>query len=188
MARYEDVINSFMNGSGGSPEGAPRMPQVPDGPMSPSQPGAPVPMGVSQGVNGRPAGPGGPQLPLAPPEPEIPEPATPPMEDAGVDNMEAQKQPDRNLHVLLLNRMPRPGDLAGLPPGVTVRTPYGDLDQEGNIAASPEYEQKQKEAIAKARQKFGPTPWAGMAGAPEMEMKLGGGFFNPFTNSFGRAE
>lgn len=187
MARYEDVINSFMADQGGRPEGAPRMPQVPDGPMSPSQPGIPAPPGLNMGVNGRPAGPGGPQMPMAPQIPDIPEPPseTSPEE---ASNREAQKQPDRNQNVLLMNRIPSKSELFGLPPGITIRTPYGDLDEEGNVAVSPEYEQKHKEAIARARQKFGPHPWAGMAGAPEMDMKLGAGFFNPFTNQFGRAE
>lgn len=187
MARYEDVINSFMQDQGGRPDGAPRMPQVPDGPMSPSQPESPVSPGLQTGVNGRPAGPGGPPMPMAPQMPDIPEPPNTSSPEE-VQNVEAQKQPDRNMNVLLLNRIPSRADLLDLPPGITVRTPYGDLDQDGNIAVTPEYEQKHKEAIARARMKFGPHPWAGMAGAPEMEMKLGGGFFNPFTNQFGRAE
>jgi hypothetical protein len=123
-------------------------------------------------------------------QPQIPE-VSPPQKlstDQEVATQESQKNPDAGPQVFMLNRMPRPGDLAGLPPGVTVRTPYGDLDEEGNIKTSPEYEQKHKEAIARARQKFGPSPWAGMAGAPEMDMQLGKSFFNPFNNNFGRAE
>ena len=129
-------------------------------------------------------------MPMAPQIPEV----SPPEKlssDSEAATMEQQKNPNQgqqSQHVIMLNRMPRPGDLMDLPPGVTVRTPYGDLDEEGNIKTSPEYEQKHKEAIARARQKFGPTPWGGMAGAPEMDIQLGKSFFNPFTRGFGRAE
>ena len=185
MARYEDVINSFTSG-GGAPEGGPVPSQVPGAPPSPSQPQEPVPMGQMEGVNGRPVGQGGPPMPMAPQAPSV----TPPPSLA-TDGEKMTQQDQKNTsggQVFMINRMPRPGDLDGLPPGVTVRTPYGDLDEEGNIRTSPEYEQQHKEAIARARQKFGPTPWGGMAGAPEMDIQLGKSFFNPFTRGFGRAE
>jgi hypothetical protein len=121
---------------------------------------------------------GGPQIP------------NPPSMNTEKQNMDREQQSNVNqaTPVLLMNRLPGPGEMAGLPPGVQVRTPYGDLDQDGNIVKSPEYEQKQKEAIVRARQKFGPHPWNGMAGAPEPSIELGKGYFNPFTNQFGRAE
>jgi hypothetical protein len=101
-------------------------------------------------------------------------------------NMETQKGTEPGSQVLLLNRVPDPGEMYGMPPGITIRTPYGDLDQDGNIVKSPEYEQKHKEAIVRARQQFGPHPWNGMSGAPEMDMGVGKSFFNPFTKGFGR--
>ena len=186
MARYEDVINSF-TGGGGAPEGGPVPSQVPGAPPSPSQPGMTTPPEVNMGVNGRPVGSGGPPMPMAPQVPEV----SPPEKlssEAEAATMEDQKNTSGGGQIFAINRMPRPGDLFGLPPGITVRTPYGDLDEEGNIKTSPEYEQKHKEAIARARQKFGPTPWGGMAGAPEMDIQLGKSFFNPFTRNFGRAE
>lgn len=183
MARYEDVISSFTQGG----EGSPQAPQVPGAPPSASQPGMTTTPEVNMGVNGRPVGSGGPPLPMAPQQPNVQPPENLATEqEAGIQ--EDQKAPDMGPQVLMLNRMPRPGDMAGLPPGITVRTPYGDLDEEGNIKTSPEYEQKHKEAIARARQKMGPSPWAGMAGAPEQEIQLGKSHFNPFTNAFGRAE
>lgn len=190
MARYEDVIASFMGGPSGKPDGAPQAPQVPGGPMSPAQPEPPTTPGLQLGVNGRPVGTGGPPLPMAPQGPNIPDPISPPATEKEASAREEQKSPNMGGQVLLLNRLPRRSEILGmqLPPGVTIRTPYGDLDQEGNVAVTPEYEQKHKEAIARARQKFGPSPWAGMAGAPEMDIQLGGSFFNPFTNSFGRAD
>jgi hypothetical protein len=186
MARYEDVINSFTKG-GGAPEGGPVPSQVAGAPPSPSQPQPPVSPVPNEGVNGRPVGSGGPPMPFSPQIPEVQQPEQL-SSDSEVATQEDQKNVNPGGQVLMLNRMPRPGDMIGLPPGITVRTPYGDLDEEGNIKTSPEYEQKHKEAIARARQKFGPTPWAGMAGAPEHQMELGKSFFNPFTRSFGRAE
>lgn len=186
MARYEDVINSFTSG-GGKPEGAPRAPEVPGAPPSASQVEPPTTPEVSMGVNGRPAGPGGPPMPMAPQQPNVESPERLSTEgEAGAQ--ESEKNVDQGAHVVMMNRMPRPGEIYDLPPNTTVRTPYGDLDQEGNIKTSPEYEQKHKEAIGRARQKFGPTPWNGMAGAPEMDIQLGKSFFNPFTNNMGRAE
>ena len=186
MARYEDVISSF-TGGGGAPEGGPVPSQVPGAPPSPSQPGMTTTPQVSSAPNGRPVGSGGPPMPLQPQIPDV-QPPQKLSSDSEVATQESQKNVNPGPQVLMLNRLPRPGDLLDLPPGITVRTPYGDLDEEGNIKTSPEYEQKHKEAIARARQKFGPTPWGGMAGAPEMEMQLGKSFYNPFTRSFGRAE
>lgn len=186
MARYEDVINSFTNGGADRPEGAPRQPEVPGAPPSASRPSIPTSPELNMGVNGRPVGPGGPQMPMAPQADVPPPPST--ATEGEVAGKESEKNVNAGPHVIMLNRMPRPGDLDMLPPNVTVRTPYGDLDEEGNIKTSPEYEQKHKEAIARAKQKFGLSPWNGMAGAPEMDMKLGSSFFNPFTNGFGRAE
>lgn len=188
MARYEDVMNSFMESQGGRPEGAPRMPQAPGAPMSPSQPEPPTTPGLNMGVNGRPVGSGGPPMPMAPPQPEVSEPAAPPKSEAEAGNLESQKNVNPGPQIMLLNRLPKAGELYDFPPGVTVRTPYGDLDQEGNIATSPEYAEKHKEAIARARGKFGPSPWAGMAGAPEMDMAVGKSWFNPFNSQFGRVE
>jgi hypothetical protein len=186
MARYEDVINSF-TGGGGAPQGGPVPSQVPGAPPSPSQPGMPTTPQVNSAPAGRPVGSGGPPMPMAPQIPDV-QPPQKLSQESEVASMESQKNVNPGPQVVMLNRLPRPGDLLDLPPGITVRTPYGDLDEEGNIKTSPEYEQKHKEAIAKARQKFGPTPWGGMAGAPEPNIILGKSFFNPFTRSFGRAE
>lgn len=101
---------------------------------------------------------------------------------------EEQKNVGQARPSLRLNRMPKPGEMLGMPPGIQVETPYGLLDDEGNIQKSPEYEQKHKEAIVRARQKFGPHPWNGMAGAPEPNIEIGKSHFNPFTNRMGRAE
>ena len=185
--RYEDVIGQFA----GRQAGTPATPQVPGGSPGAAPQGRPNPPGLNSGMPGRkpddPAPMGAPPMPLqqtAQVSPPAGREATP--EQAG--NLESQKNTEQARPVMLLNRIPKPGEMFGLPPGIQVRTPYGDLDEEGNIIKSPEYEQKHKEAIVRARQKFGPHPWNGMAGAPELDVQLGKSFFNPFTRNFGRAE
>jgi hypothetical protein len=178
MPRYEDVIGQF---AGRSP-GTPAAPMVPGG--SPTAPGpmAPAPPGVNSAPPGR-----SPGMPPPMGGPQITEPKTTQTE-ATAENGEQQKNTQQARPSLRLNRMPLPGEMLGMPPGIQVETPYGLLDDEGNIQKSPEYEQKHKEAIVRARQKFGPHPWNGMAGAPEPNIELGKSHFNPFTNQMGRAE
>ena len=177
--RYEDVIGQFANRQPGSPQ----MPKVAGGSPVPSRPSAPAPPGLNAAMPGR--------KPDNPPPMEagggIPTPPKMNTEQQATNDAQ-QKNVDQARPVMMLNRLPKPGEMAGLPPGLQVRTPYGDLDEEGNLVKSPEYEQKQKEAIVRARQRFGPHPWNGMAGAPEPNVELGRSYFNPFTNSFGRAE
>lgn len=187
--RYEDVVGQFA----GRQAGSPATPTVPGGSPTNPQQGFPNPPGLNSAMPGRkpdnPApGGGAPGMPLPPPavEPSKPQGREASKEQAA--NLELQKNTEQAAKVLLLNRMPQPGEMLGLPPGIQIRTPYGDLDPEGNIVKSPEYEQKQKEAIVRARQKFGPHPWNGMAGAPEPKIEIGRSHFNPFTNNFGRAE
>lgn len=186
--RYEDVIGQFA----GRQAGSPATPTVPGGSPSTSQPGMPGPPGLNSGMPGRkpdnpPAMGGGMPQGMTQPSPVSPPTGRQVTPDQSA-NLEQQKNTEPAAQVLMLNRMPQPGENLGVPPGTTVRTPYGDLDQEGNIVKSPEYEQKHKEAIAKARQKFGPHPWAGMAGAPELNMEVGKSYFNPFSRGFGRVE
>ncbi len=181
--RYEDVIGQFAGRQAGSPAPSP----VPGGSPVPSSPGIPGPPGLNSGMPGRkPDNPTPTGLP--PMQAQVNPPQGDPVSEEGASNMEGQKNVNSGQPVLMLNRIPTAADLLDMPPGVQVRTPYGDLDPEGNIMKSPAYEQKHKEAIVRARQKFGPHPWAGMAGAPEPQIDLGKHHFNPFTNQFGRAE
>jgi hypothetical protein len=184
--RYEDVIGQFA----GRQAGSPTTPSVPGGSPTASQPpGSPNPPGLNSAMPGRkpdtPPPMGG--MPI-PQQANVSQPTGREATQEQSANLDQQKNTEQARPTLLLNRIPAPGEMYGMPPGIQVRTPYGDLDEEGNIAKSPEYEQKHKEAIVRARQKFGPHPWNGMAGAPEPEIALGKSFFNPFTRNFGRAE
>lgn len=182
--RYEDVIGQFA----GRQAGSPTTPAVPGGSPTASQPPQMAnPPGLNSAMPGR--------KPDTPPPmgvmPQVPQVSPPQGREATPEqasNLDQQKNTEPARPVLMLNRLPAPGEMYGMPPGMQVRTPYGDLDPEGNVVKSPEYEQKHKEAIVRARQKFGPHPWNGMAGAPEPEIALGKSFFNPFTRNFGRAE
>jgi len=84
---------------------------------------------------------------------------------------------------LSLSRMPRPGEV---PPGTTVQTPFGTVEDDGtgtsSMALSPEGTQKYKEAKAALRKKLGAMP-AGLdlPGMPEFPIELGQWNFNPFT-------
>ena len=177
--RYEDVIGQFTGRSAGSPA----TPLVPGAGPSAAPTGQPNPPGVNSAPPGRSPG-------LPPPmggPGEVSEPKTTQTEKTAQDS-EQQKQTQPARPSMRLNRMPKPGEMLGIPPGIDIETPYGMLDQEGGLVKSPEYEQKHKEAIVRARQKFGPHPWNGMAGAPEPTIELGKSHFNPFTNQMGRAE
>lgn len=188
--RYEDVIGQFA----GRQVGSPTTPASPGAPPGVSQPGQPSTPGQNSAMPGRKPdnpmpmfGQGGSPWPI-PQQADVKPPEGREATQRQANNLNEQKNVNQAQPVMMLNRLPSRSEFVGFPPGVTVRTPYGDLDHEGNLAMSAEFEQKQKEAMVRARQKFGPHPWAGMAGAPEMEMKLGASYFNPFTGKFGRAE
>jgi hypothetical protein len=90
--------------------------------------------------------------------------------------------------IVNMTRMPRPGET---PPGTTVQTPYGTVEQDAKdgtqrLALSPEGKQRYKEAKAKLRKKLGAMPGNLSApGMPEFPIELGKSNYNPFT---GRTE
>ena len=186
MPRYEDVIGQFANGKQ-PPAGGPA--PLPSGPPQ----GSP---GMNSAMPGRkpddpPPMMGAPQMPPMMPMPQqaqVSEPSKPGVSDGDAANLEAQKNVGQARPQIFLSRMPTIEDMLNAPPGHQIMTPYGPVDDKGAVIKTPEYEQKHKEAIVRARQKFAPPPWAGMAGAPEPTIELGKSHFNPFTNKFGRAE
>jgi hypothetical protein len=77
----------------------------------------------------------------------------------------------------------------GLLPGTPISTPYGHaaLGSDGNPVitfASPEHEARYRNDEANYGKQFGPTPFAGMPGAPQPEIKLGRTYYNPFSGAF----
>src|SRR3990170_2385783 len=74
-------------------------------------------------------------------------------------------------------------------PGSQVQTPYGTVssgpDGSQRLALDANGQQKYKESMAALRAKFAvPRVMKGMAGLPEMELKLGASNFDPFSGRF----
>jgi hypothetical protein len=87
---------------------------------------------------------------------------------------------------MMLSKIPSRAELMDLPPDTDFDTPYGRLGEDGEIAFTPEGEQKYNEQIVHARKKFGPSPFADDPNAPQLDVKLGAQFINPFTGGTGR--
>ena len=86
----------------------------------------------------------------------------------------------------MLSKIPSRADMMDLPPDTDYDTPYGRLGADGEIAFSPDGEQKYKEQVVHARKRFGATPFADDPNAPQLDVKLGADFVNPFTGESGR--
>lgn len=72
-------------------------------------------------------------------------------------------------------------------PGTTVQTPYGTVsaDHPGMLAMDANGQQRYKESVAKLRSKFTtPRVMKGMAGLPQMDLKLGASNFDPFSGKY----
>lgn len=85
-----------------------------------------------------------------------------------------------------LDHIPDATERASLPPGATVRTPYGPMNADGTITPSPETAVQYQNAVVQARRAFGPHPWASDPGAPPPPVRLGGHSINPFTGQWKR--
>ncbi len=82
--------------------------------------------------------------------------------------------------------MPNPGTIV---PGSSVQTPYGTAstgpDGTQRLALDAAGAQKYKESLAALRSKFSvPKVMKGMAGLPQMDLKLGAHNFDAFTGRF----
>lgn len=82
--------------------------------------------------------------------------------------------------------IPKPGSVL---PGTTVATPYGTVstapDGTQRLALDAAGQQKYKESVAALRSKFTlPRAMKGMAGLPDMKLKLGASNFDPFSGRF----
>lgn len=88
----------------------------------------------------------------------------------------------------MFDRVPSPAEMAGLEPGVEIVTPYGTMSQDGSLNLSPEGEAKYKEAKVQRRKKLGPHPFAADPNSPQIDVRLGGRMFNPFTGRWVEAD
>ncbi len=86
--------------------------------------------------------------------------------------------------VFNMDRVPSRSELQGLPPGMTVQTPYGTVDSSGKLTLSPEGQQKYREAVVQKTRQFGHFPGAQDPNAPKPPITLGKPSYNPFTNQW----
>ena len=82
------------------------------------------------------------------------------------------------------DRVPSMAELQDVPPGVKIRTPYGEVGRDGSLSLSPEGEVKYKEAVVARRKQFGPHPFADDPNAPPTPARLGRHMFNPFSGQW----
>lgn len=83
-----------------------------------------------------------------------------------------------------LDRVPSRSELMDLPEGVTVQTPYGSVDREGNLNLSPEGKMAYQEQVQRQRQRFGPHPLANIPGVQPVPIQLGKPMFNVWTGQW----
>jgi len=150
--------------------------QPPWHPLPPGLPGPPTPPSWHpEPQRPPPVSPGPPlQAPPQPPAPgQRPHPPTQPSDPTQPSGL-----------TLPSNRVPSRGELAMLPAGVTVDTPYGSVGADGRLALSPQGQELYKQAVVAKRRKFGLHPWAGDPRAPQPPVTLGRPSFNPFTGQW----
>lgn len=150
--------------------------------------GQPLPVGPQS----RPGGPSAPQAGPASQRP--PTPPAPARQDRGASPAgtpaqqgAGQGQAVEAAPALQLDHMPSKAELADMPPGLSVTTPYGAVTSDGRLIPSPEGAALYQQHVAQARKTFGPYPFANIPDAPPPPVKLGRSWFNPFTGNWGRA-
>lgn len=158
------------------------------------------PPGVAQSPVGRPPSPtpGAPAVPTpapatpglaAPtPAPTAPEPATAPTPSAPAappaqptDFMGRVFQQAR----MAFNKMPSRGELVGIDPSVAIDTPYGQMvtnpdTGQRELVFTPEGKVLWGQETQRLIQAYGPTPVAGLVGAPQPPVEPGRLAYNPF--------
>lgn len=197
MAMFEDLQRQA---------GMPKSPAVPGGPPLPSKPNGFVasPMPASAPIGRPPSGP--PPFPAGSPGPALPitpgaastaaQPASQgsrPPSSGGGNSAAAAPVPGTAEAAAAgdvfyqSDHVPDLAEIAGLPEGLRIMTPYGEMTRDGNLIPNPQAAQAYQMAVVQAREKFGPHPWAGLPNAPQPPIKLGRSWINPFTGSWGKA-
>jgi hypothetical protein len=85
----------------------------------------------------------------------------------------------------MFDRVPTLQEIANVPQGTGIQTPYGTMERDGRLNLSPEGEIKYKQALVQRRKQFGPHPFAADPNAPKPDVRLNGRFFNPFSGLWG---
>lgn len=90
--------------------------------------------------------------------------------------------------VFQIGHVPTATELATMPDGFQIMTPYGEVQKDGSLIPSPEGAVKYQQAIVQARKQFGPHPWADDPQAPPPPVRLGRSMINPFTGQWTQAK
>lgn len=154
------------------------------GGTQPPQPGTPAP-----GAAPTPSAP--PQAAAPPSTPGSPQPApgagSSTTRGVGAPAAPAPPTVDANGQATQTFTSPTIPPAGSVAPGTTVQTPYGTVsaDHPGMLAMDANGQQRYKESVAKLRSKFTtPRVMKGMAGLPQMDLKLGASNFDPFSGRF----
>lgn len=180
MALYDDLQRQA--GQPRRPEfaGAPPLPSQPNTSVAPpgpaaapvGRPPAPPPMRLGPGAGG-----GGKPASSAPSRQLAPAPAQ--------QNGLPSPTPAAAMPLMVqMDRMPSRAELATLPSGTSVQTPFGTVTPDGGIAFTPEGAQQYQAAVVQRRKSFGQHPFANDPSAPQPPVEPGRSAFNPFTGTW----
>jgi hypothetical protein len=88
------------------------------------------------------------------------------------------------------SRIPTAEEVAQLPLGSTIETPWGvvqpDENGEPRLIMNEQGKAAYIQAQERAKRSYGPTPFAAIPGAPEPDIAVGTWNFNPFTGMWSR--
>lgn len=88
---------------------------------------------------------------------------------------------------LSVEKVPSRAEIASLPPGAEIMTPYGMVGADGRVHPTPETAAAYQAAVVRAQQAYGPHPFSAMPGVPAPPVVLGRANFNAFTGQWVRA-
>lgn len=168
--------------------------------LAPATPAVVNPPGVPSAPVGRPPAPAPGPTPGAPaipsPAPAAPAPAAAPASPAAGPATPAAvpgvgQQTDFTGRVfqaarMQFNKMPSRSELVGVDPSVAIDTPYGQMVTDPNtgqreLVFTPEGKQLYAQEKVRLEKAFGPSPVAGMPGAPPPPVEPGKLAYNPFS-------
>lgn len=86
---------------------------------------------------------------------------------------------------LTMDHVPTSAELATVPGGVNVQTPYGTVDRStGSLTLSPDGKEAYQQAVLRMRSRFGPHPFAKDPNSAPVPATLGKPMYNPFINQW----
>lgn len=83
-----------------------------------------------------------------------------------------------------LDHVPTKAERAGMPPGLQISTPYGDIGPDGGLVQTPETAAAYQGKVLEVTKQFGWHPGTTDPMAPQPTIRLGKPHYNPFTNEW----